>query len=163
MMRLFDIVLFDAGEGLAKKLGFYNLVRIGTRFPSSSLLTASSEHELFKSANNPSVKCIVIDKNMVNGVVAGKLADIKKPMLINANSVVTEDRGETMRNIGSLKRSISRTKFKSTDIGLASLAKDANELFSCAQLVEIAKLIGIDENAERRALSAIGAAYAEKE
>lgn len=162
-MRLFDIVLFEAGRELAKKLGFSGMVHIGGRFPHGSLLNAHGQPELFRSANNPVVRCIAMDKALVGGAVIGKLSGLGKPLLVSANSIVTQDREETIRNIGSLKRSLSRTKLKGIDMGLASFAKDHNELFSCAQLLELSKLVGISEDMERRALSSIGDVFAEKE
>ncbi|MDE1823247.1 MAG: hypothetical protein KGH50_02890, partial [Candidatus Micrarchaeota archaeon] len=77
--------------------------------------------------------------------------------------VVTTDRRETMANIGAARRSFARTKTRGLNIGLASLAKDPNYLFSLAQLVELSKLIGIDERVERRTLSMLGGMHAKKE
>ncbi|MDE1824270.1 MAG: hypothetical protein KGH74_03145 [Candidatus Micrarchaeota archaeon] len=169
-MKLFDIVFFDADEGLAKRLGFAGLIRIdqsavsyNPNKPNETVLMASNPPSLFKSMNSHGVKCIVIGIDMVNGNVMGKLAGMTKPLLISANEVVTTDRRETMANIGAARRSFARTKTRGLNIGLASLAKDPNYLFSLAQLVELSKLIGIDERVERRTLSMLGGMHAKKE
>ncbi|MGC8538382.1 MAG: hypothetical protein ACP5MK_00750 [Candidatus Micrarchaeia archaeon] len=156
-MKLFDIAFIEIEDQLANALGFARIyadrtdLNIATTKPASlqpnTLMDVSFAQHTVKNKN---VIGFVAGSEAIDRKTISMLKENDKPLFFNASILLDETRA--IPAIYSFKQSYAYASKIGAKCSIASFARDMDTLFSAAQLIEIAKLIGAKENTEAKSM-----------
>lgn len=163
-MRFFDLVAVPDAQAMAKRLGYSRIFELGKEFElihSAKEMTGSNK---ILASEEKSTMIAALRSNAVIGVVAqhsmskrdiDMLRAEEKVIFIPLSKIVKgrNDRTGALTEVRGWARNAIRGKAKAA---LVSLADEKECMLSVLQMLEVAKLAGIEEFAAKRMLSTMG-------
>ncbi len=172
-MKHYDIAFggFDINGGLAKRLGFERIFRLGSDIPyvdvdskAVSLKTdrtfmayGKDKTRLLKEARNGAVLSIAdffIDRKLM-----AIIKDLGTKLVVPMSDILEASYIERSKRIYRASHFVRFAIKSGMEVYFASMAKSALYLNSRAQLLELAKALTADEDYARRSMSALGSVF----
>lgn len=169
-MHFYDIVLSscDAGANLASKLGFDRLGRVGSgigivdantqHVPDSTegrAIAFGSDEGKLSSLVRKGIAAVHVDGFRIDRKLMEEIAANGCILCIDTKSITNSYGIRRAKALYRASRLFRLAKKKKIRVSFATLAASKEEMLSKIQLIEIAKLIGADEQYARYSMSEI--------
>ncbi len=166
-MKVFDIVDINNGvdSTLTSRLGFSRIYALGrdldiVQKPGQSvrkqIIRSKDAAQLIKAIRNQETIGISLEDNEIVAKALAAAKEAEKPVIIDIHYIFSPYASDRYRNIGRIRGLVKAALAAKCEIILISGAKSLDYMLSPAQLIEIAKFLGMQEGNGRMALSRLG-------
>ena len=165
-MRYFDVVGMSGGvdKALAARLGYSRILVLGTDVILSDrphqgkrcIVASTDQGVLMKALKDQSVIGIELPDNEIMGKVIAAAADAEKPIVIDLNPVFSQQWRERQRSIARLRGMVKEAARAGAGFICISNAKSIDYLVSANQMLELMRLIGLDDSRAKAAMAKMG-------
>jgi len=169
-MQFFDIVALKEEvdlKALGRRLGYKKIFALGKEMElcadanhpgegKALIVKSGDEAVLVKALRNNSVIGIILDNNKASGRFIEDLRIHEKLLLIPVGPLVCPDRGDVIHSLYRAKSVLRSALMGRASVALVTLAKEKECMLSCSQMLEMAKLIGANDNVAKEMLSVLG-------
>ncbi len=169
-MQYFDLVRTDDfDDGLAHRLGYKKIYRVGNEIELSDSLSISRKRPAIIASANPGVLLKALRESRVIGVILegsapmGKVImvakEMEKPIIIPLDwmKAAHQQRQKAIYGTRKLVALLSKARAEAVFV---TLAKDRHAMLSAGQLIQIARFLGAQEKGSKEMASRIGELYA---
>ncbi|MGC8586694.1 MAG: hypothetical protein ACP5K9_00150 [Candidatus Micrarchaeia archaeon] len=167
-MYFFDFVNSDLGAyaQFTSRLGFRRIFGPGeiavarklegTGSETPGILVTSDSRLISKAARLEGIIGVVFEDLAIRKMLMSELRDYDKFLVFSPMQVVLQDRAEATHRIRRARELFRNAEHIGVKTAIASLAQSIYDVYSSAQLAEIAKLIGASEEGAKRMLNEMG-------
>ena len=167
-MDFYDIVMpsCEFEDSFAKRLGFKSIFKCASdiglvdvdkkpSFPEGSFIAIGSNKNNLIAAARAGAAAVVVSDSRIDRKLMMELREQRTPLVVPTTLITASYNLERPKRLYMISKLYSHAKKLGLDIGFASMAESKANMCSCIQIIELAKLIGADENQARHGVSAV--------
>ena len=166
-MRYFDIVTTsEVDDSLAKRLGYSKVFVVGKdleiitdlkiRTGKKAIVRGKNIGTLMRAIKESSVLGIMIDDSLILGKAIMAAKENDKPLILSTEGLNSRNYTTRLKTLYRLRKILKFALKARAEIIFVTLAGDRQSILSTAQMIEIGKFIGANDEQSRKMLSDLG-------
>lgn len=170
LMQFFDLVALKGSydsESLARRLGYKKIFELGESVSivdnakdlnsdSKKIVRSENEEVLIKALRHNSVIGALAYGNLPCNRIMETIRIKEKLLLLPIARITCLEKGARLQSLFSARRLLRDAMMSKVNISIVTLAEEKEYMLSAVQMLEIAKLLGVEQSVAERMLSVLG-------
>ncbi len=153
-MRAFDLVRTDPESGLADRLGFEEILVFDESMRESSRVGMASDAGILQKVRSGGIG-VISDDYSIDGKLMAEMKENGTALYLALGRITNTYGLRRSRGIYLARRAFRYARQRRIDVGFITFAETAGQMCSAIQMIELAKLIGADEDIARAGLEEV--------